>query len=230
MDSTVVMLLRALVSLGAVLGLIWWAGRRLSSGKGRVGGTTAGTRPVRAPGAPGGAWARVRSGVAGLVRRGDVPEPAIVVVGRQSLTPRAGLALVEVGGRRLLLGVGDQGITVLDTQDAPAPAAPSAAAEPETLTDDGDDDAARSAAAPEVSSRFEAELGLALVSSATTDDADAEVADEPEVGDVADEPEVAADRTAAAASVARGASALDGSILSPQTWHRAKEALQAARR
>ena len=112
MGDTVVVLLRALVSLGVVLGLIWWAGRRLSSGKGPVGGSATGSRTGRATGVLGRGLGRVRDALRG---GGTAQAPAIVVLGKQALTPKAGLALVEVGGRRLLLGVGEQGVTVLDT-------------------------------------------------------------------------------------------------------------------
>jgi len=71
--------LRVLLSLACVLGLIWYAGRKLS-------GTT------------------------GLRRQRSVP---MNVIGRQSLGKGAGIALVEVAGRVLLLGVGEQGVRVL---------------------------------------------------------------------------------------------------------------------
>lgn len=39
--------------------------------------------------------------------------PAIALVGRQSLGGRSAVALVEVAGRRLVLGVGEHGVTLL---------------------------------------------------------------------------------------------------------------------
>lgn len=145
----IVPLLRTVVAVVAVVGLLWWVGRRMS-GQAPAG---AGARPVsqwRRPaagrasgagavlGAGSGAGRGSRTGFAAswrallerLGERRPAPERELRVVDRTSLTPRASLALVEVGGRRLLLGVGDQGISVLDTHAAPAAAGP--AAEPTT--------------------------------------------------------------------------------------------------
>lgn len=47
--------------------------------------------------------------------------PSITLVGRQSLGGRSAVALVEVGGRRLVLGVGEHGVTLLTEVDAPTP-------------------------------------------------------------------------------------------------------------
>ncbi|WP_062382487.1 FliO/MopB family protein [Demequina iriomotensis] len=45
----------------------------------------------------------------------------LAVLGRQQLTKRSGLAVVEVAGRRLVVGYGDQGVTLVhDAGDAPA--------------------------------------------------------------------------------------------------------------
>lgn len=53
--------------------------------------------------------------------------PAVEVVGRQALGRHAGVAVIAVGNRRLLLGYGEQNVTML-TELAPAPAEPLAAA------------------------------------------------------------------------------------------------------
>lgn len=214
MGDTVVVLLRALVSLGVVLGLIWWAGRRLSSGKGPVGGSATGSRTGRATGVLGRGLGRVRDALRG---GGTAQAPAIVVLGKQALTPKAGLALVEVGGRRLLLGVGEQGVTVLDTQDAPAAQPAAVAVRPE-----GDlvREATPVAAVSESGAVFAAELDHA-VTEAPVD---------------ADEPAEAAalltadDGDAQVLSISSRGSTLDGSILSPTTWRRAATALQQGRR
>jgi flagellar protein FliO/FliZ len=88
MDTSSLLLgLRVLLSLAAVFGLLWYAGRRLS-----------GTGTVR----------RSRSA-------------AVSVVGRQSLGGKTGVALVEVGGRRLLLGVSEHGVNLLTEVDMPEP-------------------------------------------------------------------------------------------------------------
>ncbi|WP_250448480.1 flagellar biosynthetic protein FliO [Actinotalea sp. C106] len=49
----------------------------------------------------------------------------LAVIGKQSLGGKTGLALVEVGGRRLLLGVSEQGVNLLTEVDMPVePPAP----------------------------------------------------------------------------------------------------------
>ena len=85
--ASVILLLRVVLSLGCVLGLIWFAGRKLS-------------------------------GTSGVRRQRSVP---MSVLGRQSLGKGAGIALVEVAGRVLLLGVGEQGVRVLIEVDSPVP-------------------------------------------------------------------------------------------------------------
>lgn len=215
MGDTVVVLLRALVSLGVVLGLIWWAGRRLSSGKGPVGSSTAAPRTGRAKGVLGRGFERVRDSLRG--GGAGAQAPAIVVLGKQALTPKAGLALVEVGGRRLLLGVGEQGVTVLDTQDAPA-AEPAADAVP--TDDDAQVEATPVAAASESGAVFAAELDHAVTE---MPDAAAEQA-APAALVTAD------DADAQVLSLTSRSSSLDGSILSPSTWRRAATAIQQGRR
>jgi flagellar protein FliO/FliZ len=83
--ASVILLLRVMLSLACVLGLIWFAGRKLS-------------------------------GTAGVRRQRSVP---LTVLGRQSLGKGAGIALVEVAGRVLLLGVGEQGVRVLTEIEVP---------------------------------------------------------------------------------------------------------------
>jgi flagellar protein FliO/FliZ len=56
--------------------------------------------------------------------------PAVEVVGRQALGRHAGVAVIAVGNRRLLLGYGEQNVTML-TELAPAPAEPLASAGPD---------------------------------------------------------------------------------------------------
>jgi flagellar protein FliO/FliZ len=89
--DTAVLGLRVALSLACVLGLIWFAGRRLQ-------------------------------GTAALRKPRSVP---MTVLGRQTLGTGASLALVEIAGRVLLLGVGEQGVRVLTELDVPA--APDAA-------------------------------------------------------------------------------------------------------
>ncbi|GEO34494.1 FliO/MopB family protein [Cellulomonas aerilata] len=84
--DTALLGLRVVLSLACVLGLIWFAGRKLQ-------------------------------GTAGVRRQRTVP---LSVLGRQSLGKGAGVALVEVAGRVLLLGVGEQGVSVLTEVDVDA--------------------------------------------------------------------------------------------------------------
>lgn len=88
-SSTLVLGLRVILSLACVLGLLWFAARRLQ-------GT-------------------------GAVRRQKAA--AMTVVTRQQLGGKAGLALVEVEGRRLLLGVSEHGVTLLTEIATANPAA-----------------------------------------------------------------------------------------------------------
>lgn len=56
------------------------------------------------------------NGTAGAQRQKSMP---LTVIGRQSLGKGAGIALVEVAGRVLLLGIGEQGVRVLTEIDDP---------------------------------------------------------------------------------------------------------------
>ena len=96
--DTLFLALRVLLSLAAVLGIIWYAQRRLSKG----------TR--------------------------SKANKAITVVGRQGIGAKASVAVIEMDGKRFLLGVTEHQVTILHTADAPvAPAeAFSAALEAET--------------------------------------------------------------------------------------------------
>ncbi|MCL3860870.1 flagellar biosynthetic protein FliO [Actinotalea sp. K2] len=77
--------LRVALSLACVLGVIWFAGRRMAG--------TATARKQRAS--------------------------TLSVVGRQSLGGKTGVALVEVSGRRLLLGVSEHGVNLLAEVEIP---------------------------------------------------------------------------------------------------------------
>lgn len=93
-SSSIVLLLRVLLSLACVLGLMWFLGRRIA--RGRVA-------------------ARART-------------TTISVVAKQSLGGRTGVALLEVGGRRLLVGTGEHGVTLLtELEPEPEPAEDGAA-------------------------------------------------------------------------------------------------------
>lgn len=115
--DTAVLVLRTALSLGVVLGLIWYAGRRFNdaasgnAGDGPVGrllGRLQGTAPRRTGSAPAG-----RRG-----RRGG-PLVDVTVVGRQAVGPKATVTVVDVGGQRLVLGVSEAGVSVLSTLEVP---------------------------------------------------------------------------------------------------------------
>lgn len=92
--DTVFLALRVLVSLGAVLGVIWFATRWITGGK-------------RSP----------------IGRAAKAKQ--LTVVAKQGLGAKASVAIVEAGGRRLLLGVTEHSVTVLDRLELPAePAVP----------------------------------------------------------------------------------------------------------
>lgn len=161
--ETAVVGLRVLLALACVLGLIWFAGRKLS-------------------------------GTAGVRRQRSVP---LSVIGRQSLGKGAGIALVEVAGRVLLLGIGEQGVRVLTEIETPVADVVST-----DVTVDG-------TAVPVVATtELREELDLAALTG----------------------PERLANLAGlaglAASASARGAGALNGSILSPGTWRRAVDVVQ----
>ena len=111
--DTAVLAVRTILSLAVVLGLIWYAGRRLNdSTSGRGGdGMLAG-------------WVRKAGGVVGQNpargrRRTERPAPVVAVVGRQAIGPKASVAVVDVGGQRLVLGVSEAGVALLTTMEVP---------------------------------------------------------------------------------------------------------------
>jgi flagellar protein FliO/FliZ len=87
--DTLFLALRVVVSLSAVLGVIWFAQRRLIRGK--------------------------------LLQKA-VRE--IRVVARQSLGSKASVVLIEADGKRLMLGVTDHSVTVLDSSVLAASSTP----------------------------------------------------------------------------------------------------------
>ncbi|PVU83395.1 hypothetical protein DDP54_10735 [Cellulomonas sp. WB94] len=191
--SGFLLLLRVALSLACVVGLIWFAGRRLS-----------GTQARRTPAGP-----------------------TMRVVGRQALGRHAGVAVVAIGNRRLLLGYGEQQVTMLTElspviEPGPLPvAARSAAAAPAGLP------AARVAPESLLSGQPSARPALdidALLAQARVD-AEAPAVSEAHAPTALDTSAVPAPRPAAdGVPVARGA--LDGSILSLNTWRRALTTLQ----
>jgi flagellar protein FliO/FliZ len=90
--DTVMIGLRVLVSLGAVLALLWWLHRRLSRGP-----RAARVNPVS-------------------------------VVAKQGIGSKASVVVIDVEGSRLVLGVTEQSVSVLQSSEAPAPEIAPAAA------------------------------------------------------------------------------------------------------
>ena len=79
--------LRVILSLAAVLGVIWYAQRKISKGS------------------------RAKQG------------KTITVVGRQGVGAKASVAVIDVDGKRFLLGVTEHSVNILHTSDTPeAPA------------------------------------------------------------------------------------------------------------
>ena len=98
--DTLFLALRVILSLAAVLGIIWYAQRKISKGT------------------------RARQG------------KTITVVGRQGVGAKASVAVIDVDGKRFLLGVTEHSVNILHTSDTPeAPAA----AFSRVLTEEGAD-------------------------------------------------------------------------------------------
>lgn len=173
--------LRAALCLALVLGLVWLAGRRLAS--------TQGGAPARGRGP----FRRDRSAEA---RKRREPAP-IAVVGRQALGPKVGLALIDVGGERLLLSVSERGAHVLTKGAVP---------EPEAQDEPG------------TSIREELDLSRILVPDDASElDVHALEASARDAGRLG---------TSARDASEPGTGPLAGSVLSPSTWRRTWSVLQ----
>ncbi|HYQ75340.1 flagellar biosynthetic protein FliO [Cellulomonas sp.] len=162
--------------------------------------------------------------------------PAVEVVGRQALGRHAGVVVVAVGDRRLLLGYGEQNVTMLTELDAVAEeeapeeeAAAAPAAVPLTLG------ALAAAVLPTPRRTRAAEPAVAPAAPAPAfEDALAEAAAAPVPGlvglEVADVDAARIERlTAPAAGEAPAAAAhgaLHGSVLAPSTWKQAVAVLR----
>jgi len=169
--------------------------------------------------------------------------PAVEVVGRQALGRHAGVAVVAVGNRRLLLGYGEQNVTML-TELAPAPAevaplttddsgtpmtlgalaaavlpTPRGPRTPKTVrvpqAPAGPATAATTSPVPTAS--FEAALASAQDDAGLAGLAVAEV-DDARIETIG--------RTAAEPATADARGALHGSVLAPSTWKQAVAALR----
>ncbi|WP_431837547.1 flagellar biosynthetic protein FliO [Cellulomonas sp. Y8] len=169
--------------------------------------------------------------------------PAVEVVGRQALGRHAGVVVVAVGDRRLLLGYGEQNVTMLTELDAVAEeeAADEEAAAPAAPLTLGALAAAvlptprrTRAAAPPAPAAVPAVAATAPAASAQAfEDALAEAAAAPVPGlvglEVADVDAARLERMAAPAAggaPAAAQGALHGSVLAPSTWKQAVAVLR----
>ncbi|MCM3780502.1 flagellar biosynthetic protein FliO [Microbacterium hydrocarbonoxydans] len=100
---------RAIVALAAVLGLLVFLSKRLQKSQSTGTGPLAGLVPKK--------LARTRAPRPAPVRR--TRQERITVVARSGLGGRAQLVVAEFGGIRYVLGVTEQGVSVVDTQEAP---------------------------------------------------------------------------------------------------------------
>jgi len=188
------LLLRVALSLACVVGLIWFAGRRLSGNQAR----------------------RTPAG------------PSMRVVGRQALGRHAGVAVVAIGNRRLLLGYGEQQVTMLTElalvlEPAPLPVATRPAAVPPASSLPTARVAPESLLSGQPSARPALDIDALLAQARV--DAEAPAAAGSHAPSVLESPAVPAPRSAVdGVPLSRGA--LDGSTLSLDTWRRALATLQ----
>jgi flagellar protein FliO/FliZ len=83
--ESVITAIRVIVSLGVVLGLLWFLQRRLTRGA-----------KAKSSGSP------------------------VTIVTKQAISPKASVVVIDVEGMRLLLGVTEHSVNVLQSSDAPA--------------------------------------------------------------------------------------------------------------
>ena len=123
--DTLFVALRVLLSLAAVVGLLWFLQRRISKG----------TRSTRAT-------------------------KLVNVVTRQPLAQKASVVVIDVDGKRFLLGVTEHSVTVLDANELPV--ADTAAAFESALADAESTPAARKAGATPIPfpQQFDPRTGL----------------------------------------------------------------------
>lgn len=91
--ETLFVALRVVVALAAVLALLWIVQRKVTRGGAKKGA---------------------------IAGRFGAPKRAIQVLGTHRLSPKASIAVVEVEGARLVLGVTEHGISVLEPTPTPA--------------------------------------------------------------------------------------------------------------
>jgi len=166
--DTILLVARVGLSLAAVLGLLWWLGRRMQA-----------TTTLRR-------------------RRRE----ALVVVGRQQLGGKAGVAVIEASGRRLVIGYGEQGVSLLhDGGEIPLE----------------EEEPAASTTRIDLDHELIELTGASTVESTHLDS---------EVKVRASAPVHIRSTSARTADAQRHRSPLDGSILAPSTWRKAVVAAQ----
>ncbi|WP_258184203.1 flagellar biosynthetic protein FliO [Microbacterium foliorum] len=111
MDDILVAL-RAIVALGAVLGLLLFLSRRLQKSQAKGMSPLAGLMPKK--------LAKLSELVPSRPAAAPRTRPEkITVVARSGIGGKAQLVVAEFGGIRYVLGVTEHGINVVDTQEAP---------------------------------------------------------------------------------------------------------------
>ena len=151
-----------------------------------------------------------------LPRFGVAHASQLTVVERQGLGPKSSVVLLDVQGRRYLLGVAESSISVLDSFEAPEPVVP-----------DPLEQASAPATMAERSRAFAASLNAIRLGPVPANDPRAEA-----VGPDGQRPASGATAaTVPTSSVPSSApsGALAGSILAPDTWRRALAAVRAGR-
>ena len=146
-----------------------------------------------------------------LLPRFGVPRTSqLSVVERQGLGPKSSVVLLDVQGRRYLLGVAESSVSVLDSFEAPEPVVPDpleAAGTPATMA--------------ERSRAFAASLNALRQGPAA--------AAETRAGGGPEEPATTGEAAPASLLPSVPTGPLAGSILSPDTWRRAAAALRPGR-
>lgn len=131
MDDILVAL-RAIVALGAVLGLLLFLSRRLQRSQAKGASPLAGLMPKK--------LAKLTDLRPSRPAAGPRPRPEkITVVARSGIGGKAQLVVAEFGGIRYVLGVTEHGINVVDTQEAPAVQEEPAEAESSSADDSSND-------------------------------------------------------------------------------------------
>lgn len=199
--ETVVLALRVALSLGVVLALLWVLQKRVARGRGGLLGT----------------------------RRAS----AVTVVARQGVGAKASVVVVDVEGERLVLGVTDGGISVLAAAEAPqpvtepAPLTPVARLVPAEPRGDAFAQVLAEQAQPATVQAVEPVEALPLRPRGAARRAPGRLDGVDRLGRALRTSRDA--RGAAPRGPGRAAQALDGSILSPETWRQAVTVLRSRR-